>query len=140
MSSPLMNDVSRQVYYVLWQYPEGLTKYEVTQLCEGQGIQKTPGQPWEKQVALMAKMGITQKGNKRHCRVKNKEDVVWTLTDASVVIKPKAGKPSGKQYIKAVAQLEMLIVHHDTKADGLVTPELRKLYDWVRDKVPDPKP
>lgn len=139
MNSPLMNDVSKQVYYTLWSYPEGLTKGEIEDLCEKQGIAKTPGLPWGKQVAVMSKMGLTVKGNKRHCRAKNKEDAVWLLTDATEIIKPKANKPSGKQFLKAVAQFEMLLLHHDTKGDGLVTPELRRLYDWVRDKVPDPK-
>lgn len=139
MGSPLLTDAMKQVYYVLWSPPEGLTKGEIERACRDQGIQKDAAAPWDKQIPVMVKMGLLKKGNKRHCSVKNKEDVAWMLTDLAVPIKPKSNKPSAKAYLKGVAQLEMLIVHHDTRGDGLITPELRKLYDWVRDKVPEPK-
>jgi hypothetical protein len=138
MASPLMNDAMKQVYYVLWQPPEGLTKGEIEMTCKAVGIPKNPEAPWEKQIPVLVKMGLLKKGNKRHCKAKNKEDVAWVLTDLAVPIRPKANKPAAKAFLKAVAQFEMLMVHHDSRGDGLVTPELRKLYDWIRDKVPEP--
>lgn len=138
INSPLLTDAMRQVYHVLWTPVEGLTKAEIVQQCELQGMQKNNNDPWEKAVPVMVKMGILKKGNKRHCTAKHKEDVTWLLTD-SAPAKPKANKPSAKQYIKAIAQFEMLIAQHKSYGDGLITPELEKLYDWVRDKVPDQK-
>lgn len=145
INSPLMTDTLKQIYHVLWaptvrgNPAEGLTKAEIVQNCEYMGCSKNPADPWEKAVPLLAKMGLAKRGSKRHCTVKNKEDVTWFLTDASVPLKTKSNKPSAKQYIKGVAQLEALIVHHTAQGDGLITPELTKLYEWVRDKVPELK-
>lgn len=143
MASPLLSDDLKQIYYVLWTpfaggaQVEGLTKAEVVANCELNGFQKLHGSPWDKGVATLVKMGLVKKGNKRHCTVKHKEDATWSLTDAGLPVKPKANKPSAKQYIKGIAQFEMLIAQHKSYGDGLITPELEKLYEWVRDKVPE---
>lgn len=135
----------QQVYYILWaphlgrQPVEGLTKAEIVQCLELIGQRNNQAAPWEKVVPVMVKMGLLKKGNKRHCTVKNKEDVVWTLTDLATPVRPKANKPSAKQFVRAVAQLESIIAHHTSLGDGFVTDELRKLHEWIRDKVPEPK-
>lgn len=145
MSSPLMTTELQQIYWVMWspqlrgQSVESLTKAEIVQALEMQGMHNNPGAPWEKAVPALVKMGLLKKGNKRHCTVKNKEEVTWLLTDSSTPLKPMAPKPSAKQYVKSIAQLEAIIAHHDAHGDGFITPELRKLYEWVRDKVPTPK-
>lgn len=134
MGSPLMTSELQQIYWVLWGYEWGLTKGETVAALKAQ-IQPANDKGWEKGMGTLLKMGLLKKGNKRHCTAKNKEDVVWMLTDRAEPIKPKAAKPSAKAYLKAIAQFEMVIAHHDSKGDGFITPELRKLYDWVRDKV-----
>jgi len=137
MGSPLLTNEMKQVYWILWSPPEGLTKGEIEASLKAQNITKNPNAPWEKLIPIMVKMGVVQKGNKRHCTVKNKEDVAWTLTDSSMPSKPKAPKPSPKQFLKAVAQFEMVIAHHDSHGGNFITPELRKMYEWIRDKVPN---
>lgn len=136
MQSPYMTDPLKQIYHALWTAP--LTKGEVKMACMNMGLQDNPGAPWEKQVGVLAKMGLAKRGDKRHCKAKNKPDVVWELTDLSAPVRPKATKPSAKAYTKAVAQLETVIALHDQAGDGLISPELRKLYEWVRDKVAEP--
>lgn len=146
MGSPIMTDEGRQIYYVLWS-PQlqgrlvegGLTKAEIAYNCELMGCKRNPDAPWEKVVGVLKKMGLVKQGNKRHCTVKNKEDATWQLTDAQEPVRPKADKPSAKAYVKGVAQLETLIAHHKSQGDHLITPELEKLYEWVRGKVPDQK-
>ena len=145
MSSPLMKQELQQIYWIMWapqlrgQPVESLTKAEILQSLELAGLRNNPAAPWEKAIPELSKMGLIKRGNKRHCTVKQKEDVTWLLTDAQAPIKPKANKPSAKKFLKGVAQLESLIAHHDGLGDGYITPELRELYAWVRDKVPDPK-
>lgn len=134
MSSPLMTVTLQQIYWVLQQH-DGLTKGEVTKTLQHYNVQEDEKNRWEKQIPVLVKMGLLKKGNKRHCTAKNKEDATWWLTELAVPLKPKANKPSAKAYLKAIAQFEMLIAHHDSKGDGMVTPELRKLYEWNRDKV-----
>lgn len=133
-SSPLLTTPMQQVYWALWPYEAGLTKGEVTMALRNAQVVMDEKNPWEKQLPIMAKMGIVKRGNKRHCTAKNKEEVLWLLTDA-MPVKPKANKPSAKVYAKAVAQLETVIAMHDQAGDGLITADLRKLYEWVRDKV-----
>lgn len=130
MTQPL-----QQVYWALWPYEQGLTKGEVAAALRNSGAIENDKTPWEKQLPLMAKMGLVKRGNKRHCTAKNKEDVLWVLTDVATPIKPKANKPSAAVYKRGVAQLESIFAHHDQAGDGFVTPDLRKLYEWVRDKV-----
>ncbi len=132
MGSPLMTPELQQIYWLLWGYEQGLTKGEIVAGLKAQ-VQPANDRGWEKGVSALSKMGLLKKCTKRHCTAKNKEDAVWLLTDLAVPIKPKAPKPSAKAYLAAVAQLEMLMAHHVN--DGLVTPELRKLHAWVRDKV-----
>lgn len=145
MNSPLMTQELQQIYWVMWapqlrgQPVESLTKAEMLQALELAGLRNNPASPWEKAIPIMSKMGLLKRGNKRHCTVKQKEDVTWQLTDANVPIKPKANKPSAKKFLKGVAQLESLIAHHDGIGDGYITQELRELHAWIRDKVPDPK-
>lgn len=134
-TSPLMTAAMNQVYWALWPYEQGLTKGEVAMALHNAHVVANDKEPWEKQLPLMAKMGLVKRGNKRHCTAKNKEDVVWLLTEQAVPVKPKANKPSAKAYLKAVTQFEALITQHDQAGDGLITPELRKLYEWVRDKA-----
>jgi hypothetical protein len=133
MSSPLMTVPLQQVYWALQSWGE-LTKGEITAALKANGVQQDEANPWEKQVPILVKMGVLKRGNKRHCRAKNKEDAVWVLLEKTPV-KPRAAKPSAKAYLKAVAQFEMVIAHHDGKGDGMITAELRKLYEWTRDKV-----
>jgi hypothetical protein len=135
MASPLMTQPMQQVYWALWPYEQGLTKGEVTAALRNVGTVMDEKNPWEKQLPLMVKMGIIKRGNKRHCTAKNKEEVVWLLTDVATPLKPKSNKPSAAVYKRAVAQLESVIAHHDQHGDGFITPDLRKLYEWVRDKV-----
>lgn len=137
MSSPLMTNEMKQVYWVLWSPPEGLTKGEIEAACKAQNWTKNSSAPWDKMVSAMVKMGLVKKGNKRHCSVKNKEDFAWVLTDSATPSRVKAPRPSPKQFLKAVAQFEMVIAHHDSHGGNFITPELRKLYEWVRDKVPE---
>jgi hypothetical protein len=133
MSHPLMAAPElQQVYWALFSVEQGLTKGEVDLACQRQGWPKAA---WEKQLPVLAKMGLVKRGNKRHCTAKNKEDVVWLCTDSATPEAPKANKPPAKQYAKAVAQFEAIIIYHESRADGLLTPELRKLYEWVRGKV-----
>jgi hypothetical protein len=134
MGSPLMTVPLQQIYWVL-QTHDGLTKGEITKTLQHYNAKEDETAKWERQVPLLVKMGLIKKGNKRHCTVKNKEDVTWSLIDGAAPSKPKAPKPSPKAFLKAVAQLEMLIAQHDQRGDGMVTPELRKLYEWNRDKV-----
>lgn len=143
MNSPLVTDAEKQAYHILWTptlgnqlVTDGLTKGEVAMQCELQGWPKTASESWEKAVAMLSKFGLVKKVTKRHCTAKHKEDVVWALTD-SLPIKPKANKPSAKQFPKAVAQMEMMMVYHESRGDGMVTPELTKLYEWVKDKIPE---
>lgn len=138
MTSPLMTPVLQQVYWALFPHEGGLTKGEVEMACLHQRWQKDPNAPWDKQLPILVKMGLCKRGNKRHCTAKNKEDATWVLTDSYTPVAPKANKPSAKQYAKAVAQLETIMAQHDQRGDGMVTPELRKLYEWVRGKVAAP--
>jgi hypothetical protein len=135
MASPLMTPVMQQVYWALWPYEAGLTKGEVTLALRNANVVMDEKNTWEKQFPVMFKMGLLKKGNKRHCTAKNKEDVLWLLTDVATPAKPKANKPSAKVYTRAVAQLEAVIAHHDQAGDGFITADLRKLYEWVRDKA-----
>lgn len=139
MSSPLMTDALKQVYYVLWPYPAGLTKGEAAAACKAQSWTPDTRNPWDKAVAHLEKMGLAKKGDKRHCTAKNKPEPVYFLTDLTTPIRLLAPKPTGKTYTRGVAQFEMVIAHHDSHGDNFITPELRKLYEWVRDKVPDKK-
>ena len=134
MASPLMTVPMQQVYWALWGYEAGLTKGEVANVLRQAGTIADEKAPWEKQLPIMAKMGIVKRGNKRHCSAKNKEDVLWLLTEATPV-KPKANKPSANVYKKGVAQLESIIAYHDQQGDGFITTDVRKIYEWVRDKV-----
>lgn len=138
MSSPLMTVPLQQVYWVLQQH-DGLTKGEITKTLQYYNTVEDEKNKWEKQVPILVKMGLVAKGNKRHCTAKNKEDATWSLTQLAVPKKPKVNKPSAKAYVKAIAQFEMVIAHHDQKGDGMITEELRKLYAWTRDKVEPPK-
>lgn len=133
MNSPLMTVPLQQVYWALQTYGE-LTKGEITASLKSSNVVPDDANPWEKQVPLLVKMGVLKRGNKRHCRAKNKEDAVWVLLPKAPV-RPKAAKPGAKAYLRALAQFEMVIAHHDGKGDGMITAELRKLYEWTRDKV-----
>jgi hypothetical protein len=81
-------------------------------------------------------MGLVEKGDKRHCPVSNKEEQAWEITNLAQPIKPKANKPSAKAFTRGVDQLEMLMMHHQSQGDGLVTADLQLLFGWVKDKVP----
>lgn len=135
MASPLMVPPLQQIYWALFPHAEGLTKGEVEMACIKAGYQKDASLTWDKALPILVKMGLAKRGSKRHCTARQKEDVAWVLTDSFTPVAPKPNKPSTKQYLKAVAQLEAVIVHHDQKGDGFITPELRKLYEWVRGKV-----
>lgn len=135
MASPLMTPPLQQVYWALFPQQEGLTKGEVEMACLKQGWNKDSTLPWEKALPLLVKMGLCKRGSKRHCTARQKEDVLWVLTDSFTPTAPKPNKPSAKAYLKAVAQLEAVILHHDQRGDGYITPELRKLYEWVKGKV-----
>jgi hypothetical protein len=135
MSSPLMTREIYEVFFTLWSSPTSLTKAEVDAACKHYNFVKNQGAPWEKQLPLMRQMGIVKQDNKRHCSVKNKPETTWTITDATTLKKPKVAKPSAKKFALAVAQLDQLIAYHERAQDGAITADLKKLADWVRDKV-----
>jgi hypothetical protein len=139
MQSPLMTPELQQIYYVLFSgSPEtALTRAEIEAACKAQNWVDNDKAPWRKALPYLVKMGLMKRGNKRHCTQTNKPEVTWYLTDSAVPIKPKPAKPSGKQFIRAVAAFEALIVRHEQAGDMTVTPELRKLYEWIRSKVPE---
>jgi hypothetical protein len=134
MGSGLLSVPMQQVYWALWQFPQGLTKGELELFLRQNSVSKDENAPWDKQVGVMVKMGIVAKGDKKHCPAKNKEDATWRLT-SSLPTKPKAGKPSAKRYKKAVEQLEAILSQHRGLGDGMVTPEVQALYEWVKDKI-----
>ena len=125
------------VYWVLWQYPDGLTRGEIGRRCAQQGWQEDETETWSKTVSHMFKVGLLEKGSKRHCEIANKEDQVWEITTAKTTKRVKAPKPSAKKYAKAVDQLEILIIHHSHAGDGMVTDELKGLFEWLKDKLPE---
>lgn len=137
MASPLMTKEIYEVYSALWGAQDGLTRGEIERQCLSWGWQKNPEKPWDKTVALMSQMGIAKRGSKRHCSVKNKPDVVWVLTEATVLRKPKVPKPSAKKYAAAVRELQQMLDYH--RQGGPVSAELEKLVSWVVDKAPEVK-
>jgi hypothetical protein len=124
-------------YWVLWNNPDGLTRGEIARDCKAQGWEEDETLTWSKTVSEMSKLGLVERGIKRHCAEANKEDQVWEITNATTVKRIKAPKPSTKKYERAVDQLEILMIHHDGKGDGMVTPELRDLFSWLKDKISD---
>lgn len=136
MSSPLMTPQTQQVYWVLWSAMDGMTRGEIKHACEAQQWQEDETNTWSKTVSLMSKMGLVEKGNKKHCPVAGKEDQLWEITNKTQPIKPKANKPAAKMFERGVEQLEVILATHDARGDGLVTEDVRRVFEWVKDKVP----
>ena len=126
----------KYVYWVLWGTIEGATKGEIARACTAQGWQEDKKETWSKTVSLLSKLGLVEKTNKRHCPVANREDQVWEITNRGVPLVLKVNKPSAKAFKRGVEQFEMLLMHHQSKGDGLVTDDLHKLFHWVQDKLP----
>lgn len=136
--STQLTTACKYVYWVLWGAIEGATRGEVARGCTAQGWTEDKKETWSKTVSLLSKMGLVERTNKRHCPVANKEDQVWEVTNRGVPLVPKINKPSAKSFRRGVEQFEVLLLHHQSKGDGLVTDDLQKLFHWVSDKAPKP--
>ena len=137
--SSLLTPACQQAYWALWGAIDGLTRGQVAQVCAGKGWKESGKDTWSKAISLLVKMGVVEKGNKRHCPVTNKEEQAWEVSKQAAPIKPKANKPSAKMFERGVEQLEILLLSHQSKGDGLVTEDLQRLFEWVKDKVPTSK-
>lgn len=135
-AAPSVTNACKQVYWVLWGAIEGATRGEVAKACTTQGWTEDKKETWSKTVSLLSKLGLVERTNKRHCPVANKEDQVWEVTNRGVPLLLKVNKPSAKAFRRGVEQLEVILLHHQSKGDGLVTEDLQRLFTWVQDKVP----
>jgi hypothetical protein len=135
MDSSLLSNVCKVVYWAMWGRVDGLTRGELSSVCTEAGYQEETKNSWSKALSELSKMGLVEKADKRHCPVASKPDQVWEVTNKATPVKPKAPKPSAKAYVRSVEQLEMIMHHHSARGDGMVTDDLHKLFNWLKDKI-----
>lgn len=117
--------VQWQTYEMLWHYGPLDAKAVNERAVASYGAQAKP--PWGRQLKSLAALGligVAQTGG---------YDVTGAGALQPVTTKPK--KPSAKKFKKGIEGLELLYIKHESLNDGLATPEVQGVIDWLKGKL-----
>jgi hypothetical protein len=113
-----------QTYEMLWHFGPLDSKAVNEKAVASYGAQAKP--PWGRQLKGLAALGLVAAQGGQY-------DVTGAGALQAAASKPK--KPSAKKFKKGIEGLELLFIKHESLDDGLATPEVQGVIDWLKGKL-----